>query len=112
MTYADVLEWFRGRNERELHVVVYVNDVPLLALDGELGEGVEQHPSVLREERKARPPVAFAVGPATLGLDEEGFVSAESVGSMITIQLVGAAEVIAFPWRDRSTEEAPKRSNN
>jgi hypothetical protein len=100
MTYADVLEWFREQTGRKLHVVVYVNDLLLASLDGPLSEGVEQDPAVLREGRKVRPPFAFDVGTATLGLDEEMFVSAEVVGSSIAIQLAGPAEVVAFPWRD------------
>ena len=55
---------------------------------------------MLREGRKVRPPFAFDVGTATLGLDEEMFVSGEVVGSSIAIQLIGPAEVVAFPWRD------------
>jgi hypothetical protein len=100
MTYGDVLEWFRQRNGRNLHVVIYVNAMLVASLDGPLSEGVEQDPSVLREGRKVRPPFAFDVGTGTLGLDEEAFVSADVVGSSIAIQLAGPAELVAFPWRD------------
>jgi hypothetical protein len=99
MGFGEVLAWFAERRGRRVHVVVYLEEVPLASFDGPLGAAVEQDASVLTD-RTGRAPVVFAVGEATVGLDEELFVSAELVGSSIAIRLRGSVELVAHAWRD------------
>lgn len=100
MTFADVVDWFRARQGRELHLVVYAADVPVVALDGPLGAGVEQARSVLRPGRLTAPPLVFELGGATFGLDEALFRSAQEVGRSVAVRLADDVEVVAHAWNE------------
>ena len=100
MTFDDTAAWFETHEGRRIHVVFYVDGVPLASLDGKLSKGVSQDASVLPYDRGPAPPLVFGIGSATVGLDKELFTSAERVGGSVAVRFGDRAELVAFPWRD------------
>lgn len=100
LSRAGVAAWFESRLGRRLHVVVYVDGLPVATLDGTLGAGVVQSPATLDDRRRAEPPLVFPVGESALALDDAVFCGGELVGESVAVRLRASVELVAFAWAD------------
>jgi hypothetical protein len=104
-SFADARAWFDALVGRDLHLIIYVAEMPIVELDGRLDQAVAQDRSGLAESgRIPRPPesgevFAYQVGSGVFALAEELLVSAEHVGSSLALDLLDGVEVVAHPWR-------------
>jgi hypothetical protein len=106
MGYEEARSWFDEHVGRSVKVILYVADMPIADLDGELEIGVKQdradsvRTANIPPEPESGELIAYQIGSGVLGLAEELVVSTEHIGSAIAVQLIDGVEILAHAWRD------------